>query len=40
MKKLLLLLFIAFFTIISCSETPEVKRIDYTSSSEEAKLLF
>ena len=39
MKKLLLLLITAF-TIISCSETEEAKRIDYTSSSEEAKLLF
>jgi len=39
MKKFLLL-FIAFFTIISCSETPEAKRIQWTSSSSEAIQLF
>ena len=39
MKKLLLL-FITAFTVLSCSNTPEAIRIDYTSSSDEAKLLF
>ena len=39
MKKLLLLS-ITVFTVFSCSDTPEAIRIDYTSSSDEAKLLF
>tara|TARA_B100000780_G_scaffold147316_2_gene102949 strand:- start:1227 stop:2798 length:1572 start_codon:yes stop_codon:yes gene_type:complete len=39
MKKLILLL-ITTLTIISCSETKEIKRIEWTSSSEEAKVLF
>ena len=39
MKKLLLLL-ITSFTIISCSETEEAKRIQWTSSSPEAIQLF
>ena len=39
MKKLILLL-ITTLTIISCSETKEIRRIEWTSSSEEAKVLF
>ena len=39
MKKLLLLL-ISTLTIISCSETVEAERIPWTSSSEDAKVLF
>ena len=39
MKKLILL-FVMALTTLSCSETIEAERINYTSSSEEAKLLF
>lgn len=39
MKKIQII-FIIIFTIISCSENPEAIRIDYTSSSPEAKILF
>ena len=39
MKKLLLLL-ITTLTFISCSETVEAERIPWTSTSEEAKIMF
>ena len=39
MKKLLITL-ITFTALISCSETSEAERIPWTSSSEEAKVLF
>jgi hypothetical protein len=39
MKKLLLLL-ITSFTIISCSETVDAEKIPWTSTSDEAKVLF
>ena len=39
MKKLLLLL-ITTLTFISCSETVEAERIPWTSSSDEAKILY
>ena len=39
MKKLILIL-VSTLTIISCSETIEAERIPWTSTSEEAKVLF
>jgi hypothetical protein len=39
MKKLLLIL-ITSFTLLSCSETVDAERIPWTSTSDEAKVLF